>query len=164
MAKRKNGNPEIIPEPPCYLIDLLPKRAPEERAAQYSALERYFRREKETKELARRLVRLLLKLHCYEELFLRVGIGWKRVRPRGSWRKGCGSAWPERVLPWNSISEGERPALFWTAATCISAFIPPTGTARSWCPSWPGRRAYFSAVWTADRIWRKSIWRSKQSG
>lgn len=88
MAKRKNGNPETMPEPPCYLIDLLPKRAPEERAAQYSALERYFRREKETKELARRLVRLLLKLHCYEELFLRVGIGWKRCPPPGPLAKG----------------------------------------------------------------------------
>lgn len=88
MAKRKNGNPETMPEPPCYLIDLLPRRAPEERAAQYSALERYFRREKETKELARRLVRLLLKLHCYEELFLRVGIGWKRCPPPGQLAKG----------------------------------------------------------------------------
>ena len=50
MAKRKNGNPETMPEPPCYLIDLLPRRAPEERAAQYSAFVRYLRREKETKE------------------------------------------------------------------------------------------------------------------
>lgn len=88
MAKHKNGNPEIIPETPCYLIDLLPKRTPKERAAQYSALEQYFRREKETKELARRLVRLLLKLHCYEELFLRVGIGWKRCPPPRQLEKG----------------------------------------------------------------------------
>ena len=88
MAKRKAESLESDPALPCYLIDLLPRRAPEERAAQYSAFVRYLRREKETKELARRLVRLLLKLHCYEELFLRVGIGWKRCPPPGQLAKG----------------------------------------------------------------------------
>ena len=88
MAKRKAESLESDPALPCYLIDLLPRRAPEERAAQYSALEGYFRRKKESKGLARRLVRLFMKLHCYEELFLRVGIGWKRCPPPEQLEKG----------------------------------------------------------------------------
>ena len=79
METRKFPRAERMIAPPysCYRIDILPEQVPEDRETEYWRLRCYFlRRPKERKRLARRLVRLVLKLNCYERTSMQKGVGW----------------------------------------------------------------------------------------
>ena len=55
---------EEILRKPCWIIDILPQRVPEDSPGQYFAVERYFLRHR-AEELREKQLSLLLKLNCY---------------------------------------------------------------------------------------------------
>ena len=78
MERREFPRAGRMIDPPydCYVLDLLPESVPEGREVQYAMLKRHFRQPKERKRLTRRLVRLVLKLSCYEHISMQKGLGW----------------------------------------------------------------------------------------
>lgn len=56
---------EELLEKPCWVIDGLPERVPENSAGQYASLEEVFH----TPELFEKFTDILLKLNCYYDLF-----------------------------------------------------------------------------------------------
>ncbi len=53
---------------PYRVIDILPERVPEEGAARYAALERFWLAEERQRELRMRFAHVLMKLNCYAAL------------------------------------------------------------------------------------------------
>ena len=53
---------------PCWIIDILPERVPESRAAQFFAAEKYFLDERRLADIKQKHINLILKLNCYTDL------------------------------------------------------------------------------------------------
>ena len=61
---------EELLERPCWVIDLLPYRVPEESAEQYFAVEEYFLKDPQNRRLRQCFVQILLKLNCYYDFLV----------------------------------------------------------------------------------------------
>ena len=76
-----NGNGEILDrieellERPCWVIDLLPYRVPEESAGQYFAVEEYFLKDPQNGRLRQCFAQILLKLNCYYDFLVYLNDG-----------------------------------------------------------------------------------------
>lgn len=58
---------------PCWIIDILPARVPENSPGQYFAIEKHWRAEGQRTEIRQRMIRLILKMNCYRSLSLDEG-------------------------------------------------------------------------------------------
>jgi len=63
----KLGIDEIL-EKPCWVIDILPERVPEDSEGQYFTIEKYYRREPQVSLLRRKFADVVLKLNCYYDI------------------------------------------------------------------------------------------------
>ncbi|MBQ5804759.1 MAG: hypothetical protein IIW22_03155 [Erysipelotrichaceae bacterium] len=61
---------EELLERPCWVIDLLPYRVPEESAGQYFTVEEYFLKDPQNRRLRQCFVQILLKLNCYYDFLV----------------------------------------------------------------------------------------------
>ena len=61
---------EELLEMPCWIIDILPKQVPRGSAGQYFVVEDYFRSDPQRTDIKKKHVNLVLKLNCYEDVFL----------------------------------------------------------------------------------------------
>lgn len=61
---------EELLETPCWIIDILPKQVPSGNAGQYFVVEEYFRAEPQRTNIKKKHVNVVLKLNCYEDVFL----------------------------------------------------------------------------------------------
>lgn len=55
---------------PYWIVDILPKRVPENSPGQYFAVERYYLKEPQLSAIKQRHVDLILKLNCYRHISL----------------------------------------------------------------------------------------------
>ena len=76
MEKDFDGMVERLLDSPCWVIDMLPMRVPQEGAGQFFAVERYYLQEPQRDGLCRRFADVLLKLNCYHDLHVSQGDGW----------------------------------------------------------------------------------------
>lgn len=53
---------------PCWIIDILPERVPEDRAGQYFAVEKYYLDPVRLADVKQKHINLILKLNCYRDL------------------------------------------------------------------------------------------------
>ena len=65
---------------PCWIVDILPERVPENSAGQYFAADRYFTRPDRLKALYRKFAELLIKLNCYYDMAVTFdwGANWEK--------------------------------------------------------------------------------------
>ena len=68
MNRRQKTIDELL-ETPCWVIDPLPKRVPENGPGQYFAVDRYFR-DTQFETIRQKQCNLVLKLNCYEDISL----------------------------------------------------------------------------------------------
>ncbi len=61
---------EELLETPCWIIDILPKQVPRGSDGQYFVVEDYFRDEPQRADIKKKHVNVILKLNCYEDVFL----------------------------------------------------------------------------------------------
>ena len=61
---------EELLETPCWIIDILPKQVPRGSDGQYFVVEEYFRDEPQRADIKKKHVNVILKLNCYEDVFL----------------------------------------------------------------------------------------------
>lgn len=75
------GKIDELLEKDCYVVDILPCRVPRECGERYLAVEQYFQRDGEIRELYRKFLRILLKLNCYHAFSVSVHEGWEQDPP-----------------------------------------------------------------------------------
>ena len=66
---------EKIMESPYCIIDILPKRVPDDRSAAYSKVERYYLSEPQINALRRKQAEIIIKLSCYYDIQLSIDNG-----------------------------------------------------------------------------------------
>lgn len=59
---------ETLLEKPGFVIDFLPRQVPGDSQGRFFEVEQYFLKNKELKRMAKRFVRIILKLQCYYHL------------------------------------------------------------------------------------------------
>ena len=59
---------EKIMESPYWIIDIIPKRVPNDRSAAYSKVEQYYLSQPQIMELRRRQAEIIIKLSCYYDI------------------------------------------------------------------------------------------------
>lgn len=62
-------------ESPYWIIDILPKRVPDDRSAAYSKVERYYLSEPPINALRRKQAEIIIKLSCYYDIQLSTDYG-----------------------------------------------------------------------------------------
>lgn len=62
-------------ESPYCIIDILPKRVPDDRSAAYSKVERYYLSEPQINALRRKQAEIIIKLSCYYDIQLSIDNG-----------------------------------------------------------------------------------------
>ena len=67
---------EQLLEKPYWVVDLLPKRVPQDGGGQFFAVEQYYLEEPQHGCLCRRFADVLLKLNCYHDLYVSCGDDW----------------------------------------------------------------------------------------
>ena len=78
MEKEYDNIVERLLEKPCWVIDLLPMRVPQDSAGQFFDVERYFLEEPQHGRLCRRFADVLMKLNCYHDLLVNHDNEWVR--------------------------------------------------------------------------------------
>ena len=68
---------ELLQEP-YVIIDILPRRVPENSPGQYFAVEKYFRNEPQVSVVKQKHIDLILKLNCYRDIS---ADEWENVNP-----------------------------------------------------------------------------------
>ena len=63
-------NIEKIMESPYWIIDILPKRVPDDRSAAYSKVERYYLSEPQINALRRKQAEIIIKFSCFYDVQL----------------------------------------------------------------------------------------------
>ncbi len=76
MEKNYDDIVELLLEKPCWVIDLLPMRVPQDSAGQFFNVERYYRQEPRHEGLCRRFADVLLRLNCYHDLLVNHDDEW----------------------------------------------------------------------------------------
>lgn len=73
---------ETLLEKPGFVIDFLPRQVPGDPQGRFFEVEQYFLESKELKRLAKRFVRIILKLQCYYHLEIYSGkwLGHMEIR------------------------------------------------------------------------------------
>ena len=76
MEKNYDEIVEQLLEQPCWVIDLLPLRVPQDSAGQFFNVEQYYLQEPRHGRLCRRFAEVLLKLNCYHDLMVNHDDEW----------------------------------------------------------------------------------------
>lgn len=92
MEKNYDEIVERLLEKPCWVIDLLPMRVPQDSAGQFFNVERYYLQEPRHERLCRRYADVLLKLNCYHNLLVNHDDEWVKNPP------------PEALVTWLTTS------------------------------------------------------------
>ena len=70
MEKYYDEIVEGLLEKPCWVIDMLPMRVPQDSAGQFFNVEQYYLQEPQHERLCRRFADVLMKLNCYHDLLV----------------------------------------------------------------------------------------------
>ena len=88
--KTISKNVEELLEKPYQVIDILPERVPEEAPGRYFAVERYYLEPARFMDIRKRFADIILKLYCYYDLSVLLGMRTnpRSIRNRNSLRTG----------------------------------------------------------------------------